>query len=566
VRRAATGGWGAVARVLFRPALILALVSVLVPAGALGASSSPAAAGEAAYESPVNENRYHNYAGMVADVRAAAAAHTAIVRTFSIGRSYQGRDIWAAKVSDNVNVDENEPEVLFDGLHHAREHLTGEMTLYILHLLADNYGKATTLGERVTALVNTREVYIVFAVNPDGSEYDLRRDTTQAWRKNRQPNAGSSDIGTDLNRNYDYHWGCCGGSSPYTNRDTYRGWSAFSAVETRRMRDFVNSRVVGGRQQIRTAITFHTAGEQVLWPYAYTNTAVPYDMTVDDQAALEAMGRHMASTNGYTPMQSSSLYITDGDEIDWAYGRHRIFMFTIEMFPKSSGETSRSYPPDEVIARETARNREAVLYLIAQSWCPYSAIGKSEAYCGAFFDDFEISRGWKVNPFATDTATTPTQGAWQRANPAVSSSSGAKQLGTTTSGSIDLVTGAAAGPTAYHYDLDGVTSIRSPAFHLQAVTGQKLTFNFYFAHASNSSSGDYLRVWILDGTTPHKVFEELGGTDDDDAVWRAASLKLDAYAGKTVSLLIEAADVGTPSLVEAGVDNVHVTRPVSRTD
>jgi carboxypeptidase T len=332
------------------------------------------------------------------------------------------------------------------------------------------------------------------------------------------------------------------------------------------MRDFIQSRVVGGRQQIRAAITFHTAGEQILWPYGYTYTDVPADMTVDDEAALEAMGRRMASTNGYTPMQSSGLYITDGDEIDFAYGRHRIFMFTFEMYPKSSGELSRFYPPDEVIARETARNREAVLYLISQSWCPYGAIGKSATHCGVFFDDFEIGRGWQVNPFGTDTATTPETGEWQRANPVTTTSSGAKQLGTTTSGSLDLVTGALAGQTAYRNDIDGVTSIRSTAFKLQALPGQRLTFNFYFAHLADSSSTDYLRVWIIDGAVPHKVFEELGTSVDDDAVWRSASINLDAYAGRTVQILIEAADVGTPSLVEAGIDDVRVTRPTSRTD
>ena len=99
------------------------------------------------------------------------------------------------------------------------------------------------------------------------------------------------------------------------------------------MRDFMPSRRIGGVQQIKTAITFHTAGEQILWPYGYTKTDVPGDMTVDDHAALAAMGRKMARMNGYTPMQSSSLYVTDGDEIDWAYGKQRIWMYTFELYP-----------------------------------------------------------------------------------------------------------------------------------------------------------------------------------------------------------------------------------------
>ena len=124
------------------------------------------------------------------------------------------------------------------------------MTLYILHLLVDNYGT----DQQITDLVNSREIYIIFTSNPDGSEYDIATGSYRSWRKNRQPNSGSSYVGTDLNRNYGYKWGCCGGSSGFPSSETYRGASAFSAPETQRIRDFVNSRVVGGKQQIRTSI------------------------------------------------------------------------------------------------------------------------------------------------------------------------------------------------------------------------------------------------------------------------------------------------------------------------
>ena len=65
---------------------------------------------------------------MVAEIQAAQTAHPDIVQIRSIGKSYQGRDLWVAKVSDNVATDEPEPEVMFDSLHHAREHLSLEQT------------------------------------------------------------------------------------------------------------------------------------------------------------------------------------------------------------------------------------------------------------------------------------------------------------------------------------------------------------------------------------------------------------------------------------------------------
>ena len=120
-----------------------------------------------------------------------------------------GWSVWAAKVSDNVADDEDEPEVLFDGLHHAREHLTVEQTLAILRWLSDGYGS----NAEITDLVDSREIWIIFMVNPDGGEYDLTGSPYRHWRKNRQPNSGSTAVGTDLNRNYGYRWACCGGSS-----------------------------------------------------------------------------------------------------------------------------------------------------------------------------------------------------------------------------------------------------------------------------------------------------------------------------------------------------------------
>src|SRR6476619_5057272 len=134
-------------------------LAALAAATFIALTASPAAA--AGF--PTKDALYHDYAEMVADIHAVAAAHPDIVHVFSIGKSYQGRDIWAAKISDNVATDEDEPEVLFDALHHAREHLTTEQALATLRWLTRDYGTDDT----VTRLVNTREIYLIFALNPD---------------------------------------------------------------------------------------------------------------------------------------------------------------------------------------------------------------------------------------------------------------------------------------------------------------------------------------------------------------------------------------------------------------
>ena len=104
------------------------------------------------------------------------------------GRATTGRELWAAKISDNVAVDEDEPEVLFDGGTHADEHMGVEMTLKILHWLADGYG----IDPRITSIVDTREIWIVFMVNPDGVAHDIAGGKFHYWRKNRQPTPGST--------------------------------------------------------------------------------------------------------------------------------------------------------------------------------------------------------------------------------------------------------------------------------------------------------------------------------------------------------------------------------------
>ncbi|MEW5990611.1 MAG: M14 family zinc carboxypeptidase [Chloroflexota bacterium] len=327
---------------------------------------------------PGYDSRYHDYGEMLTYIRAAEIAYPDIVQVLSIGKSYFGRDIWAAKISDNVALDEDEPEVLVDALHHAREHLTVEHALYLLKVLATGYDGSS----EVQRLVDEREVWIVFAVNPDGWDYDLTGSPYVGWRKNRQPNAGTSAAGIDPNRNYDYRWACCNGSSGNPSAWNYRGPAPWSATETRVMRDFVLSRVIDGEQQIKTHVTLHTNGELILYPYGYTRTDVPADMTLDDHRTFVAMARAMASMNGYTAQQSSDLYVTDGDQIDWMYAAQGIFSFTYELFPTEQVSSHADHePPDEFIAAQTARNRSALLYLIDMAACPYAAIGKAGQYC-----------------------------------------------------------------------------------------------------------------------------------------------------------------------------------------
>ncbi|GIH76077.1 M28 family metallopeptidase [Planobispora longispora] len=196
------------------------------------------------------------------------------------------------------------------------------------------------------------------------------------------------------------------------------------------------------------------------------------------------------------------------------------------------------------------RNADAIAYAV---WTIATATPPTVVWQ----DTFETATGWTANPNGTDTATT---GQWERGDPAATTSSGAKQLGTTVSGVNDLVTGRLAGASAGEHDIDGgVTSIQSPPVTLPSSGTLKLGFSWYLAHGSNASSADFLRVKVV-GSTTTQVFQQLGAATDRDGAWGAAEVDVSSFAGQSVRILVEAADASGASLVEAGVDDVRVTR------
>ncbi len=113
----------------------------------------------------------------------------------------------------------------------------------------------------------------------------------------------------------------------------------------------MNSRVVGGVQQIKAHIDWHTYSELILWPYGYTTADTTSTLTANDRAALARLGQNMAATNEYTPEQSSDLYIADGTINDWLWAQYKIFSYTFEMYPRTS--SPGFYPSGSLIGRET---------------------------------------------------------------------------------------------------------------------------------------------------------------------------------------------------------------------
>ncbi|MEV6970433.1 M14 family zinc carboxypeptidase [Hamadaea sp. NPDC051192] len=424
------------------------------------------AAALAATFGPVDPG-YTDYSEMKAEVSRLVGLYPTLASQQVIGKSYEGKDIVALKISDNVGVDESEPEMLFTANQHAREHLTVEMALYLANTLLNDYGS----DPAITKIVDNREIWIVPMVNPDGAQYDVDSGDYLMWRKNRQPNSGSTEIGTDLNRNWGYKWGCCAGSSGVKSKDTYRGSAAFSAKETQVIRDFVLSRRIGGTQQITEHLDIHTYSQLVLWPFGYTTSTVVGPMTADAYAAHRAIGTEMADRNGYWPGQASGLYIADGIINDWMWADQKIFSFTFEMYPKRSDLFEQFYPPASVIPAQTSRNRQALIRLAQYADCPYRSISKENTYCPVADDytltvpgaTYVVAQGGTVATTITATKTT-----------------GANQLVSLTA------TGAPAGMT--------------PIFGLGSIPTDGSAQTISFSTAATTTPGEYTVVVRGDGT------------------------------------------------------------------
>lgn len=251
-----------------------------------------------------------------------------VSQKISIGDTYEGRQLWAVKISDNPDVNEDEPEVLFTGMHHAREPEGMMALIYFMNHLTKNYG----IDEMVTYLVNEREIWCVPIVNPDGYVYNQTIAPLGGGmhRKNRFPN-GCSGTGTgiDLNRNYSYKWGYDdSGSSGYVCSSTYRGAAGFSELETSYLRDFVLA------HEFSNILNYHTYSNLVLYPFGYD-----YDVPLNgrDEDIFKQMAGDMAAMNGYTPQSSAALYLVNGSSDDWMYGDLGIYAFTTEIGTDDDG-------------------------------------------------------------------------------------------------------------------------------------------------------------------------------------------------------------------------------------
>lgn len=244
--------------------------------------------------------------------------------------SHEGREIYWVKISDNPDINEDEPEVLYTSLTHAREGNGMQALFYFMNYILEEYDT----NPEIQMLVDNTEMYFIPCVNPDGYTYNqtISPNGGGMWRKNRRDNGGG-EWGVDLNRNYGYNWGYDNmGSSPDPWDATYRGPSAFSEPETQAVKWFCE------QHEFQLALNYHTYSNLLIYPWGYEE-----DLYTPDSALYVELAKVLTLENNYlygTGNQTVN-YVTNGDACDWMYGeqdtKNKIMSFTPEVGSSSDG-------------------------------------------------------------------------------------------------------------------------------------------------------------------------------------------------------------------------------------
>ncbi|WP_162915740.1 M14 family zinc carboxypeptidase [Paraflavitalea soli] len=253
------------------------------------------------------------------------------------GTSLEGRPMIVVKISDNVATDEGEPEAFYTGLHHAREGMSMMNLFFFMQYLVENYAT----DNRIKELVDSRELFFLPCVNPDGYRYNETSAPSGGgmWRKNRRNNGGG-DYGVDLNRNYNVDWGVTGAgisTSHDPGDDAYVGPSAFSEPETQAIRAFAETR------HFTIAIDHHAYGNYYVTPYG---RPANHSFTSPDLSFYSYASALMARYNGYFAGDGMATvgYYAVGNSRDWhitgdigAGTKQKTYGYTVEVGPGNAG-------------------------------------------------------------------------------------------------------------------------------------------------------------------------------------------------------------------------------------
>ena len=261
---------------------------------------------------------YHDYYSTLALVDSLLGQFPDLIQKVTYGQSLQGRELYAVKISDNVQVDEPEPEISFDGCHHGDEVMSSEVIILLMRELCTQYGT----NAQITQLVNTREIWIYPFINPDGRQALTRYNAA----------------GVDVNRDWGYMWDGWGGST-----------APFSQPESQAGRAWINA------HQFVISQSNHGGTEAISYPWSYRPDQAP------DHDPIDFLAANYASYSGYPNLPYyqgySGMYAINGSAKDAFYGLMGAVGWTMEV-------SNLKHPIPSYISQYYSWNKPAMLYLI----------------------------------------------------------------------------------------------------------------------------------------------------------------------------------------------------------
>jgi hypothetical protein len=237
-------------------------------------------------------------------------------------KTFEGRSIFGLKITNEHSDKDSlhKPHILIAAAHHAREVTTPEAALYVAHMVLVSFKRI----HWITELLNNFHIWVVPVVNVDGYSYVFAKDNM--WRKNRFINNGNhSEIGVDLNRNYDLGWEKCSGSSnPVSYIEDYKGKSVQSEAEVQTITALSSS------HHFVKVLDFHSYGRQVLLGYKCTQ------MPKYAQDYISRRGKYMAKLGNYGTRKPTA----DGEHQEWHIKHTTNYAYLIEICEQFQPEYS----------------------------------------------------------------------------------------------------------------------------------------------------------------------------------------------------------------------------------
>jgi hypothetical protein len=307
--------------------------------------------------------------GYAAEIQRLARMNRDIAKAIAIGRTGQGRTIWAIRLTEDDGHGHghgwwkkrhghkhghghksSKPRVLYSAMQHAREWIAGETDWRLLNYYIDRY---RAKDKTIRKLLKETELWFVPVMNPDGYQYTFLNPGTRLWRKTLRDNNGNGTIevgdGVDPNRNYPEHWNYDNeGSSNVFSSDTYRGPFASSEPETRAITRLLD------RKHFKFQINYHSFGEWLLYPEGWQISTA----TADDPIYYALSGNlDNPAIDGFHPgLSSDVLYVTNGETTDYAHVNAKTLAWTPELGEGTPG-SGFVFPDDEALVQaEFERN------------------------------------------------------------------------------------------------------------------------------------------------------------------------------------------------------------------